>query len=248
MLKINKLIRARFSRENIRLKKYIKNIFGFYPENIFLYELALRHRSMAKENGSGVKNSNERLEFLGDAIIDAVVADYLFKVFPLKDEGFLTQMRSKIVSRTQLNKLGVKLGFLDFIDATRDVKFQHKSLNGDTFEALIGAIYLDKGYDFTSRILINKIFKLYLDIEGLENIETNHKSRLIEWSQKEKRKVEFRLVKTANGENTKIHVVEIFIDDKFISRSKGTSIKMAEQAAAEIACELVCSDSIAETE
>ncbi len=246
MLKINKLIRARFSRENIRLKKYIKNIFGFYPENIFLYELALRHRSMAKEISQGVKNSNERLEFLGDAIIDAVVADYLFKVFPYKDEGFLTQMRSKIVSRSQLNKLGVKLGFMDFIDATRDVKFQHKSLNGDTFEALIGAIYLDKGYNFTSSILINKIFKLYLDIEGLENVETNYKSKLIEWSQKEKRKVEFRLVKSHDGDSSKVHAVEIFVDDIYISRAKGTSIKIAEQSAAEIACEKVCGENLNE--
>jgi ribonuclease-3 len=218
----------------------IKNIFGFYPGNVFLYTLAFRHKSVAEEVQDGVKNSNERLEYLGDAILSSVVAEYLFKTFPYKDEGFLTKMRSKMVSRAQLNSLAVKLGISELINATKDKGSQPKSLNGDAFEALIGAIYLDKGYNFTKKIIINRIYKPLIDIDELEQKETNYKSRLIEWSQKEKIKIEFKH-STESGKNTKsLHCIDLYIDGKVVAKSKDFSIKGAEQSAAEKACLKIC--------
>jgi ribonuclease III len=143
-----KPLRFYFSKEK-QLYRAIKNIFGFYPENIFLYKLAVTHKSQA-ETYNGVKISNERLEFLGDTVISTVVADYLFRIFPLKDEGFLTEMRSRIVSRVQLNKLSLKLGLDKLIIHTTGTNSVFRSIKGDAFEAIIGAIYLDKGFEFTT--------------------------------------------------------------------------------------------------
>ena len=226
-------IKAKFAKdEEKELTNSIKNIFGFYPGNIFLYALALRHKSVAEDLKRGVKNSNERLEFLGDAILSAVVADYLFKIFPYKDEGFLTKMRSKMVSRAQLNKLAVKMGISELIRATKDKGSQPKSLNGDAFEAIIGAIYLDKGYKFTQKVIINRIYKISIDIDELEKTETNYKSRLIEWSQKEKKKIEFRHTKdTSNNRN--VHHIALYVENKLVAETKDSSIKAAEQSAAE---------------
>ena len=228
-------IKARFSKENKELIDTLKNIFGFYPGNIFLYQLAFRHKSVADEVQPGVKNSNERLEYLGDAILDAVVADYLFKIYPYKDEGFLTKMRSKMVSRKQLNSLSTKLGITKLIQATKDVRSQPKSLRGDAFEAFIGALYIDKGYDFTKKIIIERIIKLHLDIDELQHTETNFKSRLIEWAQKEKHTVEFKSSKSTTGGNKLLHTVELFIDDEMVATAQDRAIKAAEQRAAEIA-------------
>ena len=228
-------IKAKFSKENRELIDTLKNIFGFYPGNIFLYQLAFRHKSVADELQPGVKNSNERLEYLGDAILDAVVADYLFKIYPYKDEGFLTKMRSKMVSRKQLNSLSTKLGITKLIQATKDVRSQPKSLRGDAFEAFIGALYIDKGYDFTKKVIIERIIKLHLDIDELQNTETNFKSRLIEWAQKEKRTIEFRASKGGGSGNNLLHNVDLYIDNELISTASDRSIKSAEQRAAEIA-------------
>jgi ribonuclease-3 len=228
-------LRSRLSKESPEIRDFIKNVFGFYPENIHLYQLALRHKSVAKEISHGAKNSNERLEFLGDSIIDAIVADYLFKIFPYKDEGFLTQMRSKIVSRKQLNSLALKIGLDKQIRSTKDIKSQPKSLLGDAFEALLGAVYLDKGFAFTQQVLIERIIKIKLDLDELQQTETNFKSRLIEWSQKEKTELEFKHTNELGVNNAKQHEIEVWIDAKFVSRAKGNNIKAAEQRAAEIA-------------
>jgi ribonuclease-3 len=226
-------------RKSNPLSKSIKNIFGFYPGNIFLYELAFRHKSKAAEIQKGVKNSNERLEYLGDAILDAIVADYLFKIFPYKDEGFLTKMRSKIVSRAMLNKISNKLGLYELVTATNDKHSQPKSMLGDAFEALVGAIYLDKGYDFAYRVCVEKVINLHLDIDELEHTETNFKSRLIEWSQKEKREVEFKPVKESGTGNNITHEVNLYVDKKFVCNGKDASIKKAEQRASEKAWDIL---------
>lgn len=225
-------LRVKYSKHK-ELYQSIKNIFGYYPENIFLYQLALRHKSIADEIHPGTKNSNERLEFLGDAILDSVVAEYLFKIFPYKDEGFLTKMRSKIVSRVQLNKLSIKIGISFLVQSSKDTYSQPKSMNGDAFEAMIGAIYLDKGYNFTRKIIIEKIIKLHLDMNELENTETNYKSRLIEWAQKEKKEVEFKVAREVGSGNKRQHIVELFIDQELVATAKDFSIKGAEQLAAE---------------
>ena len=175
-----KRIRAEISSDK-HLKQAIKSILGYKPGNIFLYHLAFLHKSVAQMTLSGIKVNNERLEFLGDAILDAVTADYLFKTFPTKDEGFLTEMRSKIVSRATLNKLSQKMGIDQLIQLDTASSGAFRSSKGDAFEALIGAMYLDKGYDFTRKIILERIIKHYFNIDELVNQEVNFKSRIIIW-------------------------------------------------------------------
>ena len=215
------------------LYNFIRNIFGFYPGNIFLYKLAFLHRSAGSEVIQGVRLNNERLEFLGDAILDAITADYLFKTFPLKDEGFLTEMRSKIVSRAQLNKLSQKLGMENLIQLDQNSSSQYRSLQGDALEALIGAIYLDKGYEFTKKVVLERIIKQYFDIDELISQEVNFKSRMIEWAQKEKKRIAFRTVGEIGSGYKKQYLVELIVDDNLLSQGQDYSIKGAEQLASE---------------
>jgi ribonuclease-3 len=219
-----------FSRDK-KLIHSIKNIFGYYPGNIFLYQLAFRHKSAAKETINGLKMSNERLEYLGDAVLSSVVADYLFRKFPYKEEGFLTEMRARIVSRSQLNKLSKKLGLNDLIKSELYSNFS-KSLCGDAFEAFVGALYLDKGYKFTRKILLKRVIEVHFDMDKLENEDTNFKSQLIEWSQKEKVQVEFKVKDEIGNGYGKQYLVELMIEDKIYSEGRDFSIKGAEQIAA----------------
>jgi ribonuclease-3 len=210
----------------------IRNIFGFCPGNVSLFKLAFLHRSVAIET-NGHKLSNERLEYLGDAVLSSVVADYLFKKFPYKDEGFLTEMRSKIVSREQLNKLSRKLGLDKFIQSSQDSKSFFRSMEGDAFEAFIGAVYLDRGYTFTKKLIINRIINVHFDIDELVNTEVNFKSKLIEWSQKERKVVDFNVITEVGNGNSKQYIVEIKVDNNTCAIGQDYSIKGAEKIAAE---------------
>ncbi len=227
-----KPVRYYFSKEK-KLYHAIKNIFGFYPGNIFLYKLAFLHRSAGSFSISGVKVNNERLEFLGDAILDAITADYLFKTFPTKDEGFLTEMRSKIVSRAQLNKLSSKLGLDRYIQLEPGTTNVFRSSQGDALEAIIGAMYLDKGYTFTKNIMLERIIKHFFNINELVNLESNFKSRMIEWAQKEKKQISFTVVDEVGSGYKKLYVVDLLIDGEVLSQGQDYSIKGAEQNAAE---------------
>lgn len=219
----------------------IKNIFGFYPSNIFLYKLAFCHKSAARETVKGLKISNERLEYLGDAVLSSIVAEYLFKKFPYKDEGFLTEMRSKIVSRSQLNKLSYKIGIDKLILSDPDAKNLNKSIKGDAFEAIIGAIYLDKGYNFTKKIIIDRIITVHLDIDKLEKQDINYKSKLIEWIQKEKKSINFHVVDEVGKGYNKQYIVDVLIDNVSFGTGRDYSIKGAEQFASEKACSKIFS-------
>ncbi len=188
---------------------------------------------MAVEFNANTRISNERLEYLGDAILSAVVAEYLFKLFPLKDEGFLTEMRSKMVSRVQLNKLSQKLGLFTFIEANQDNPNQYKSMMGDAFEAFIGALYLDKGYNFTSRVIKDRIIAQNFDLETLQTTEFNFKSKLLEWSQREKHPVEYIVVEEGGKSHKKQYTVEVRVDGEVIAKGIDFSIKGAEQNASE---------------
>jgi len=210
----------------------IRNIFGFCPGNVSLYKLAFLHRSVALES-NGHKISNERLEYLGDAVLSSVVADYLFKKFPYRDEGFLTEMRSKLVSRDQLNKLSRKLGLDQLIQSNQDSKSFFRSMEGDAFEAFIGALYLDRGYNSTKKIIINRIINVHFDIDDLVNTEVNFKSKLIEWSQKERKDVYFNVVSEVGTGSSKQYIVEIKVDETICSKGQDYSIKGAEKIAAE---------------
>ena len=227
-----KPVRYYFSRDK-QLYQAIKNIFGFYPRNIFLYRLAFLHKSAGEESLQGTRINNERLEFLGDAILDAIAADYLFKTFPTEDEGFLTEMRSKIVSRIQLNKLSLKLGLEKLVKLDSSSSNIYRSYRGDAFEALVGAMYLDRGYTFTRHIILDRIIRHYFDVNELVNQGLNFKSRIIEWVQKEKKQFNFSVVEEVGSGYQKQYIVELLIDDQPIARGQDYSIKGAEQNAAE---------------
>ena len=223
---------------NRKYVKVLKNLLGFVPGNLSLYRLAFRHKSVAQNIRKGVKNSNERLEFLGDAVLGSVVAEVLFKLYPYEDEGFLTELRSKIVSRNNLNALGKKLGFDKLIEF--DTKIlnagRQGSLLGDAFEALIGAVYLDKGYDFTRNFLVNHIIKSHIDIHKLEQTETNFKSKLIEWCQRHGKDISFDVITNLDGESAKLFTVQAVVDGEVMGSGKEFSKKNAEKLAAEKAC------------
>ena len=223
------------------LKRSIRNIFGFQPTNLHLYKLAFRHKSVNKDV-NGIKINNERLEYLGDAILGSVIAEYLFKKFPYKGEGFLTEMRSKIVCRANLDKLGRKLGIDRLIESSVDTKSTAKSIRGDAFEALIGALYLDKGYNYTYKIIIKRIVNIHIDIDALEHLDNNFKSKLIEWAQKERKNVDFRVISEKSDKNKHQYEVEVFVDDDPVSRGIDFSIKGAEKIAAEKACNQLLAD------
>ncbi|MBR6848506.1 MAG: ribonuclease III [Bacteroidales bacterium] len=222
-----------FSKDKA-LSEFIHNDFGFYPINISLYQLAFTHKSAADNSVGNFKLSNERLEYLGDAVLSTVVADYLFRLFPTKSEGFLTEMRSRIVSRASLNKLSQKLGFEQVIHYSHDSHSNFKSMGGNAFEAFVGALYLDRGYEFTKHILLDRIINVHINLEQVEQTDVNFKSKLLEWSQKGKHHLIFKLIENKNeGGHNKLYHVVVVIDDKEYATGADYSIKGAEQLSAE---------------
>ncbi|MFW5663635.1 MAG: ribonuclease III [bacterium] len=239
MFSFSSLIRKKDAGDKL-LSEAIKNIFGFKPKNIALYKLAFRHKSIASPGSNGFRHSNERLEYLGDAVLGSCVADFLFKKFPYKDEGFLTEIRSRIVSRQNLNALSRKLGIDKLIQTNRESQTIGTSILGDAFEAFIGALYLDKGYRFTYNIIVQKIIHHHLDLEELVSKEVNFKSKLIEWAQKNKHEVVFEVAEeTENSRKLKVYHVNLLIDQQIVAKGMDFSIKKAEQTAAARAWEAI---------
>ncbi len=221
-------IRRNFGADKVYYRE-MDDMFGFIPNNIDLYKLALIHKSASFVLDDGRQINNERLEYLGDAVIEAVTSDYLYIEYPEAPEGLLTQLRSKIVSRQSLNRLAQQLGLDRLIVAHAGAISSQKHLYGDAFEAMMGAIYLDQGYNFVNRLLINKIYPEYLDLDNLTEAETDFKSRLIEWCQKNHHVVRFV---TRQGSTAGNFISTIYIDDIEVSHGHGTSKKEAEQHAA----------------
>lgn len=219
-----------------KLKSALKNTLGISPKNISLYTQAFRHNSIAKEIKEGIKDSNERLEYLGDSILNAIIAEYLFRKFPYKDEGFLTKMRSKMVSRDHLNQLSVKLGLNKLLSLTNDPNLKFSSMHGDAFEALIGAIYIDKGFYAVQDFILNRILKFHVDVEKILLTETDFKSKLIEWSQRERQEVKFAVVEENGNGYDKQFVIAIMVKGEAVAQAQHFSKKKAEQLSAEAAC------------
>jgi ribonuclease-3 len=215
----------------------LKNLLGFYPKNISVYKLAFCHRSSAEEHPSGMKMSNERLEYLGDAILGAVVAEMLFKKFPFREEGFLTEMRSKIVNREHLNRLALKLGINHYMNGTIDPVTKTRSIYGDAFEALIGAVYIDHGYSRTRKVILERFIRHHVDLEEIEFQDHNFKSKLINWAQRERKKAEFELLEEVDNGGKRLLRVRVLIDGSEHGRGEDYSKKRAEQLAAQKACE-----------
>ncbi|WP_373422645.1 ribonuclease III [Pontibacter ummariensis] len=209
-------------------------VTGSTPDNLRLYKLALTHTSFARQNLAGKHETNERLEFLGDAVLGAVVAELLFRKFPYEDEGFLTEIRSRIVNRESLNQIAVKIGLnlLVKVDTTNH-GMRHKSVNGNALEALVGAVYLDKGYDTTRRFILKKLVRPHVDLHKLVNTTANFKSKLIEWAQSQNMDIRFDIVKRKQHGNMTEFTSEVYLNDKPIAVGVGLSKKKADQAAAE---------------
>jgi ribonuclease III len=213
-----------------KLKLFLKQ-FGIAPKKIELYSAALRHKSAATANIT----SNERLEFLGDSVLNSIIADYLYSNFPNESEGYLSKMRSRFVNRLHLNLLAQKMGLEKVIETKLEKNDFSTTLIGNAFEALIGAIYLDKGYIKTKKIVINNLFKKLVDFRELMNKETDYKSRLLEWGQKEKKEISF-VHKSTSFEEGHGFIVEVLINGIISGNGKGLSKKQAEQQASEMAC------------
>ena len=207
-------------------------MLGFYPHNIDIYKQALLHKSSSIKTKGRLLN-NERLEFLGDAILDAVVADIVYKKFEGKREGFLTNTRSKIVQRETLNNVAVKIGLDKLVKYTTRQSSHNSYMSGNAFEALIGAIYLDRGYRACKWFMEERIIKQYLNLEKVSRKEVNFKSKLIEWSQKNKFNVEFKLIgQSVDETQNPIFSTQVYIENVAGGMGKGYSKKESQQEAA----------------
>ena len=220
-------------------------ILGFFPHNIKVYQQALVHKSTSLRSIEGKPLNNERLEFLGDAILDAVVGDIVFRHFAGKREGFLTNTRAKIVQRETLNKLAVEIGLDKLVKYSMRSSSHNNYMYGNAFEAFIGAIYLDQGYERCKTFIEKKIFKHYIDLDKMSRKEVNFKSRLIEWSQKSKIEVSFELIEQfIDHENNPVFQTEVRIEGMPAGSGKGYSKKESQQLASQMALKKLKNDNV----
>lgn len=222
-----------FSSDRKEFYLFLKNLLGFYPQNLKLYDIAFIHKSASAIDSQGNFVNNERLEFLGDAILGSIIADFLYNRFPQEDEGFLTKTRSKLVNRTFLTNLTFDMGLNVFINSNTTKHIDKSHIYGDALEALIGAIYLDKDYQTTKFFVTKKILSQFVDLNEIEQNDSNFKSQLIEWSQKNKKEISFETTEdsTENSKQPKFRAV-VKINNKQIGKGTGTSKKEAHQEAA----------------
>jgi ribonuclease III len=203
--------------------KRLKQLTGFTPANLAIFKLAFSHKSTSSEKAYAIQN-NERLEFLGDAVLGTIVAEYLFKKYPNSDEGFLTKMRSKIVKRNSLNKIGDKMG-LDVLLSEYNPTRLSRSMLGNAVEALVGAVYLEKGYVGTKDFIVNKILRGYVDVHELESFDDNYKSQLLEWCQKNGQTISYKLLAR--------YKVAVMVNGQRLATADDFNKKSAEQTASE---------------
>lgn len=211
----------------------IQEIIGFVPNNLNYYKKAFTHRSSNKVDSKGNAINYERLEFLGDAMLSAVIAGHLFNKVPTGDEGYLTKMRSKIVSREHLNELGKDLNLIRFVESKVPLQHFGENIHGNIFESLVGAIYLDKGYDFCVKFIQKRVVIPYVDIARLEGKVISYKSLVIEWCQKEKRHFHYDIFEDNGISGERFFGVKLSIDDKVIAKARATSKKKAEEKASQ---------------
>lgn len=213
-------------------KKQLSNVLGFTPGNLSLYRTALSHRSVRE----GADENNERLEFLGDAVLSSIVADYLFMKYPYKGEGFLTEMRSKMVNRQQLNDIGIKMGLKKITIYNKfDSSLKISQIFGNTLEALIGAVYLDRGYHKTQSWVEKYIISTHMFIDDLEGIEINIKNKLYGWANKNGKLLEFATLEEKFENGRRLFTIGATVDGELVAQGKGFNKKDASQIAAQLA-------------
>jgi ribonuclease-3 len=221
----------------------LKRILGFFPNDITLYEEALLHKSSFGENYGRNSRNNERLEFLGDAILDAVIADILFKRYKNQNEGFLTNTRSKIVKRETLDQISGKLGLNRLIISSRGIHSQKNHILGNALEAFIGAVYLDQGYRKTHGFIEKKIIAAYINIDALAKKEVNFKSKLLEWCQKSRVQLDFQLLENfTDRENNPVFESQVILNDLVAGNGTGYSKNESQQKAAQQALKKITSN------
>lgn len=209
----------------------LTEIMGFKPRDIDHYNRAFTHRSLNKKDEEGNALNYERLEFLGDAMLGAVIASHLYMEVPGGNEGYLTKMRSKIVSRKHLNELGKDLGLVDFVKTNVPSDHFGSNIHGNLFEALVGAIYLDRGYRYCRRFIYERVIEPYVDIEQLEGTVISYKGLLIEWCQKKKKNFDFMVYEDTGKDEIKHFAVKLRIDGQVVAKARATSKKKAEEKA-----------------
>ncbi|MCB0395533.1 MAG: ribonuclease III [Flavobacteriales bacterium] len=214
------------------IRQFIINTFGTRPKKIELYRQAFTHKSYALNHGNDALMSNERLEFLGDAILGAIIADYLCDTFPEKSEGELTEIRAQIVKRNNLNHIALEMGFEPLIDHATDSEIPHTSLAGNALEALIGAIYIDKGYEKTRKALVKALVPNHIHPDEIASLKKNAKSRLLEWGQRERKQISFRSKKITLAEGKDIFEVVVVVNGEKCGQGSAVSKKAAEFEAA----------------
>ncbi|HHS96038.1 MAG TPA: ribonuclease III [Phaeodactylibacter sp.] len=216
----------------------LKSLLGFVPANMAIFKLAFHHKSTVSDVRQYSAQSNERLEYLGDAVLGTIVAEYLFKKYPNGDEGFLTKMRSKIVKRKSLNKIADKMGLDVFLSEYNNTRLS-KSMLGNALEALVGAVYLEKGYYGTKRYVVHKILRGYLDIHELENFDDNYKSQLLEWCQKTGQTIAYQMLTKYKMDKRDRFKVAVLVNGKVIATADDFNKKAAEQTASEKAMKIL---------
>lgn len=227
-------------------RKELQNILGFKPGNVALYKTALTHRSIKDT----IDENNERLEYLGDAVLSALIADYLFKRYPYREEGFLTEMRSKMVNRQQLNDIALRMGLKKITVYNKmDGSLKVSQIFGNTLEALVGAIYLDQGYKKTAKWVLSRIIQPHMFMDDLEILEINHKNKLYGWANKNGRQLEFETLNEKLENGRRLFTVAAVIDGNRVAIGKAFNKKDASQIAAQAAVEklgIINSDSTGE--
>jgi len=209
----------------------MKKILGFKPKNIEFFKRAFLHRSMNVKDDKGNPKNYERLEFLGDSMLGTIISKHLYNEVPEGDEGYLTKMRSKIVSRKHLNELGKSLGLLNYVESRIPKSHFGENIHGNVFEALIGAIYLDRGYSYCERFIYQQVINPYVDIEQLEGKVISYKSLVIEWCQKQKKAFNYEVYDDTGNDEHKHFAVKLTIGNKILAKARATSKKKAEEKA-----------------
>lgn len=229
--------KKRTTVKNIELSTFLLKRFKYRPKDISVFEKAFTHKSYS--NSMPNVKSNERLEYLGDRVIDLIVADFLFEKFPNKNEGELTKIKSKIVSRKMLSELGAKITLLNYIKYSKNRSINTQTLEGNAFEALIGALYIDCGYEETKKIFNEYIVKKYINIDKVLSEESDFKSTLLIWGQKNKLPIKFNLVEKATKQNNYLYIINVLINNETWGLGKGRNKKEAEQNASKETLELL---------